>query len=232
MQTLLRVGEPISQLAYVEVHLHVQPDNHIKCELIRVSQHSKALQALGLQDASPSKPAAKDAETDTQPVQAPAQSSAPSAAQTAAQTAAQAAAESAAATEQPPTASQPAGVQSQAADQHSSVDQQSEAVHSLPALRQSPFRSGQQQQPQQQPQQPQQQAQQQQSALSAEVMQLPAGHVTAPLPAGLAQRRLRTVSSDMTPTTVTVKSSARHNRQDAFPAHTAQAVLLHVQSLT
>ena len=50
------MGQPISQLAYVEVHLHVQPDGHIKCELIRVSQHSKALQALGLQDSSPSKP--------------------------------------------------------------------------------------------------------------------------------------------------------------------------------
>ena len=34
----------------------MQPDGHVRCELIRVSQHSKALQALGLQDSSPSKP--------------------------------------------------------------------------------------------------------------------------------------------------------------------------------
>ena len=54
------MGQPISQLAYVEVHLHVQPDGHVKCELIRVSQHSKALQALGLQDSSPSKPSPED----------------------------------------------------------------------------------------------------------------------------------------------------------------------------
>lgn len=50
------MGRPISQLAYVEVHLHVQQNSYVKCELIRVSQHSKALQALGLQDSSPSKP--------------------------------------------------------------------------------------------------------------------------------------------------------------------------------
>lgn len=177
--------------------MHVQPDNHIKCELIRVSQHSKALQALGLQDTSPSKPAAKDADADTQPVQAPAQFSARS-------TAAAAAAESTAAAEQPPTALQPAGVQSRAAGQHSSGDQQSEAVLKPLAISESPFRShsaGQQQQ--------------QQSALSAEVMQVPAGDASAAQPAGLAQRRLRTASSDMSPRTATVKSSARHYRQDA-----------------
>ena len=38
----------------------MQPDGHVKCELIRVSQHSKALQALGLQDSSPSKPSPED----------------------------------------------------------------------------------------------------------------------------------------------------------------------------
>ena len=210
LQTLLRVGEPISQLAYVEVHLHVQPDQHIKCELIRVSQHSKALQALGLQDASPSKPAAKDADTDTQPVQAPAQSSAPSTAEVVAE----AAAESTAAAEQPP-----------AADQHSSVDQQSEAVHKPLAVLESPFRSdgaGQQQQ-----------LQQQQSAPSAEAMQVAAGDATAALPARLAQHRLRTVSSDMSPRTAAIKSSARHYRQDdALPDGVAQTVLANIQSLT
>ena len=188
--------------------MHVQPDNHIKCELIRVSQHSKALQALGLQDASPSKPAAKDADADTQPVQAPEQVSARSTAAAAAE----AAAESTAAAEQPPTALQPAGVQSQAAGQHSSGDQQSEAVLKPLAISESPFRShsaGQQQQLQQQ------QQQQQQSALSAEVMQVPAGDASAAQPAGLAQRRLRTASSDMSPRNATVKSSARHYRQDA-----------------
>ncbi|DBB09234.1 TPA: hypothetical protein ACH3X3_007818 [Trebouxia sp. C0006] len=60
-ETLLRVGRPISQLAYVEVHLHVQQSGYVKCELIRVSQHSKALQALGLQDSSPSKPSPEGA---------------------------------------------------------------------------------------------------------------------------------------------------------------------------
>ena len=68
LQTLLRVGRPISQLAYVEVHLHVQPSGHVKCELVRVSQHSKALQALGLQDSSPAKPAAQD--SNSQPAEA------------------------------------------------------------------------------------------------------------------------------------------------------------------
>lgn len=69
LQTLLRVGRPISQLAYVEVHLHVQQSGYVKCELIRVSQHSKALQALGLQDSSPSKPSPED--THPQPVAEP-----------------------------------------------------------------------------------------------------------------------------------------------------------------
>ncbi len=69
MQTLLRVGRPISQLAYVEVHLHVQQSSYVKCELIRVSQHSKALQALGLQDSSPSKPSPEG--TNPQPVAEP-----------------------------------------------------------------------------------------------------------------------------------------------------------------
>ena len=232
LQTLLRLGDPISQLAYVEVHLHVQPDNHVKCELIRVSQYSKALQALGLQDASPSKPAAKDAsnDTDTQPVQAPAQSSAHSTAEAAAK----AAAESAPAAEQPPTVSPPAGVQAQAADQHSSVDQQSEAVLKLPAVSQSPFRSdsaGQQQQLQQQPQQKQKQQQQQQSVLSAEVVHVPARNAAAALPAGMAQRRLRTVSSEMSPRTATVKSSARHHRQDTLPDGVAETVLVDIQGL-
>ncbi len=69
LQTLLRVGRPISQLAYVEVHLHVQQSGYVKCELIRVSQHSKALQALGLQDSSPSKPSPEG--THPQPVAEP-----------------------------------------------------------------------------------------------------------------------------------------------------------------
>jgi len=63
------VGRPISQLAYVEVHLHMQQSGYVKCELIRVSQHSKALQALGLQDSSPSKPNFEG--TDPQPVAEP-----------------------------------------------------------------------------------------------------------------------------------------------------------------
>ena len=205
--------------------MHVQPDNHVKCELIRVSQHSKALQALGLQDASPSKPAAKDASTDTetQPVQALAETSARSIAEAAA-------AASGPAAEQPPTSSQPAGVQPQAADQHSSVDQQSKAVLKSPAVSQNPFRfdrAGQQQQPQQQPHQPLRQ----QSTLSAGVMQVPAGDATAALSAGLAQRRLRTVSSDMAPRTAAVKSCARHYRQDALPDGAADTVLLDIQGL-
>ncbi|DBA97431.1 hypothetical protein WJX77_010396 [Trebouxia sp. C0004] len=68
-ETLLRVGRPISQLAYVEVHLHVHQSGYVKCALIRVSQHSKALQALGLQDSSPSKPGPDGA--DPQPVAEP-----------------------------------------------------------------------------------------------------------------------------------------------------------------
>ena len=63
------MGRPISQLAYVEVHLHVQQSGYVKCELIRVSQHSKALQALGLQDSSPSKPSPEG--THPQPVAQP-----------------------------------------------------------------------------------------------------------------------------------------------------------------
>lgn len=63
------MGRPISQLAYVEVHLHVQQSGYVKCELIRVSQHSKALQALGLQDSSPSKPSPEG--THPQPVAEP-----------------------------------------------------------------------------------------------------------------------------------------------------------------
>lgn len=200
-QTLLTVGRPISQLAYVEVHLHVQPDNHVRCELIRVSQHSKALQALGLQDASPAKPAPKDKDTDTEPQ--PAEEPAPSPV------------EAAAAAEQQTTALQPAGVQLQATDQHSSVTQRAEAVQKVPASSspQGQFRSG--SASQQQPQQQQQKQQQQQPAVPCEATQGSAGESSAARPAGLVQRRLRTVSSDMSPGTVGAKPRAEHHRQDA-----------------
>lgn len=49
LQTVLRLGSPISQLAYVEVHLSVTETGHVFCQLVRRSQHSRALQALGLQ---------------------------------------------------------------------------------------------------------------------------------------------------------------------------------------
>ena len=54
---LLREGQYISQLAYVEVHLTVEADGYVSCKLVRVSQHSKALEGLGLRD-SPVKPTA------------------------------------------------------------------------------------------------------------------------------------------------------------------------------
>lgn len=191
LQTLLTVGRPISQLAYVEVHLHVQPDNHVRCELIRVSQHSKALQALGLQDASPAKAATKDTstdtDTDTQPAEAPAQSPGS------------------------PAAVQPAGKQAQPTDQHSSVSQRSEAVQKESLVSQGPFGADQQQQRHQQ-----QQQRQQVPALPAEAARESAGDASAALPAGLVQRRLRTLSSDMSPRTAREKSTAGHHRHAAF----------------
>ncbi|KAL3149135.1 hypothetical protein ABBQ32_001972 [Trebouxia sp. C0010 RCD-2024] len=190
-ETLLTVGRPISQLAYVEVHLHVQPDNHVRCELIRVSQHSKALQALGLQDASPAKAATKDTstdtDTDTQPAEAPAQSPGS------------------------PAAVQPAGKQAQPTDQHSSVSQRSEAVQKESLVSQGPFGADQQQQRHQQ-----QQQRQQVPALPAEAARESAGDASAALPAGLVQRRLRTLSSDMSPRTAREKSTAGHHRHAAF----------------
>lgn len=196
LQTLLTVGRPISQLAYVEVHLHVQPDNHVRCELIRVSQHSKALQALGLQDASPAKAAAKDTntDTDTQPAEALVQSPG----------------SPAAAAEHEAAAVQPAGKQAQPIVRHSSVSQCSEAVQKGSSGSQGPFDAGQQQQQQQQHQQ------QHVPALPAEAVQESAGDAAAALPAGLVQRRLRTLSSDMSPRTAREKSTAGHHRHAAF----------------
>lgn len=62
MQTVLRSGEPISQLAYVEVHLQVTDTGHVSCRLVRRTQHAKALQALGLQKDSAAAGSDADAE--------------------------------------------------------------------------------------------------------------------------------------------------------------------------
>lgn len=60
LQTLLGIGRPISQLVYMEVHLHVEANDHVRCELSRVTQHSRALKTLGLQDNSPAKSATEE----------------------------------------------------------------------------------------------------------------------------------------------------------------------------
>ena len=77
LQTLLGIGRPISQLVYMEVHLHVEANDHVRCELSRVTQHSRALKTLGLQDNSPAKsateeqdaPSAETAIPQTEPLQ-------------------------------------------------------------------------------------------------------------------------------------------------------------------
>lgn len=117
----------------MEVHLHAQPDNHVKCQLVRVSQHSKALQALGLQDASPAKPTAGDQDQQSTEAAAEASAEAPSVAEQ--QTAA------------------PTVGESQAADSLGVAPQDTEALEKMPSVPHSPFKSGLsgQQQQQQQP---------------------------------------------------------------------------------
>lgn len=61
LQTVLRLGEPISQLAYLEVHLHVSETEYVTCRLVRRTQHARALQALGLKK----NPDSADSNTDS-----------------------------------------------------------------------------------------------------------------------------------------------------------------------
>lgn len=65
LQTVLRLGEPISQLAYMEVHLDVSEVDYVTCRLVRRTQHARALQALGL-NKNPNS-TGSDADADEEP---------------------------------------------------------------------------------------------------------------------------------------------------------------------
>ena len=71
VQTVLRSGEPISQLAYVEVHLQVTDTGHVSCRLVRRTQHAKALQALGLQKDSAAAGGDADADAEEPSIRTP-----------------------------------------------------------------------------------------------------------------------------------------------------------------
>ena len=180
----------------MEVHLHVQPDNHIKCQLVRVSQHSKALQALGLQDKSPAKPSATEQDPQT------------------AEAAAEASAEAPAVAEQQAAAPGSTVDEAQNADSAGLAHQDTAALQKMPSVPHSPFKSG-----LSEPKQQQQQQQQQQPD-ARQVVQPSAGESVAAVPRGPIQQ-LRTASSDMSPSVARARSSPRHHRCSAAAARAA-----------